>query len=73
MLFANQPFTYIFISEILDCASVAALAALSHFKHPDVTVSGDEIKIHTENERDPIPIVLHHHPVCVSFAIYENG
>lgn len=58
---------------LIDCASVAALAALAHFKRPDVTTNGDEITIHTFNERDPIPIVLHHHPVCISYAIYENG
>lgn len=46
---------------------------MAHFKRSDVTIAGDEIKIHSYNERDPIPIVLHHHPVCVSFAIYENG
>lgn len=59
--------------EYLDCASIAALAALAHFKRPDVTITGDEIQIHSDNERDPIPIVLHHYPVCVSYAIYENG
>lgn len=58
---------------LIDCASVAALAALAHFKRPDVTITGDEITIHSHNERDPIPIVLHHYPVCVSYAIYENG
>lgn len=58
---------------LIDCASVAALAALAHFKRPDVTITGDEIQIHSHNERDPIPIVLHHYPVCVSYAIYENG
>lgn len=57
----------------LDCASAAALAALAHFKRPDVTTSGDEVTVHTLNERDPIPIVLHHYPVCVTYAIYENG
>lgn len=56
-----------------DCGSVAALAALAHFRRPDVTTTGEEIKIHSHNERDPIPIVLHHYPVCVSYAIYENG
>ncbi|XP_031627984.1 exosome complex component RRP45 [Contarinia nasturtii] len=58
---------------LIDCASVAALASLAHFKRPDVTITGEEIQIHSHNERDPIPIVLHHHPVCVSYAIYENG
>lgn len=57
-----------------DCASVAALSALAHFKRPDVTTSGEEVVVHTHEERDPIPIVLHHYPVCVSFAIFgENG
>lgn len=50
------------------------MAALAHFKRPDVTTSGEEITIHSHNERDPIPIVLHHYPVCVSYAIFgENG
>lgn len=58
---------------IIDCASVAVLAALSHFKRPDVTTSGDEVIIHTIAEKDPIPMVLHHYPVCVSYAIFQNG
>lgn len=36
-------------------------------------MNGDEIQIHSPDEREPIPIVLQHHPVCVSYAIYENG
>lgn len=58
---------------LIDCASVAALAALAHFKRPDVTTNGDEITVHKHYERDPIPIVLHHHPVCVSYSVYANG
>lgn len=56
-----------------DCASIAALAAIAHFKRPDVTISGDDVIIHTYAEKDPIPIVLHHYPVCVSYAIFNNG
>lgn len=58
---------------IIDCASVAVLAALAHFRRPDVTTSGDEVIIHTAAQKDPIPIVLHHYPVCVSYAIFQNG
>lgn len=68
-----QKLNVISMLRFADCASVAALAALAHFKRPDVTTSGDEITVHTHTERDPIPIVLHHYPVCVSYAIYENG
>lgn len=58
---------------IIDCASMATLAALAHFKRPDVTTTGDEFIIHTHAERDPIPITIHHYPVCVSFAIFGDG
>lgn len=58
---------------IIDCASIAVLAALAHFKRPDVTTAGAKFIIHTFAEKDPIPIVLHHYPVCVSYALFKNG
>lgn len=58
---------------IIDCASIAVLTALAHFKRPDVTTAGHEVIIHTLTEKDPIPVVLHHYPVCVSYAIFRNG
>lgn len=58
---------------VIDCASVACLAALAHFKRPDVTLSGTNVLVHTFSEKDPIPLVLHHHPVCVSFALFNDG
>uniref|UniRef100_A0A0K8TM19 Exosome complex component RRP45 n=1 Tax=Tabanus bromius TaxID=304241 RepID=A0A0K8TM19_TABBR len=58
---------------IIDCASIAALTALLHFKRPDVTVEGEETIIHTHEERDPIPIVLHHYPISISFATFNDG
>lgn len=30
---------------VADCASVAGLAALAHFKRPDVTLQGDVIQV----------------------------
>lgn len=56
-----------------DCASIAALSALAHFRRPDVTWEGEEFIIHSSKEKDPIPIVIHHYPVCVSYAIFNNG
>ncbi|KAK0091255.1 hypothetical protein PV326_003510 [Microctonus aethiopoides] len=57
---------------LVDCASIATLAALSHFHRPDVTSTGDGIIIHPFNEKDPLPLTLFHHPVCVSFATFEK-
>lgn len=58
---------------VIDCASIAALTALAHFKRPDVSLNGEEVIIHTIYERDPIPIGINHFPICVSFGIFNKG
>lgn len=57
----------------IDCASVACLAALTHFRRPDVTLSGTNVVIHSFSEKEPISLVLHHYPVCASFALFNSG
>lgn len=47
---------------------------MAHFKRPDVTTTGDgEFIIHTPAEKDLIPIVLHHYPICVTYALFNDG
>ncbi|GFR65177.1 exosome complex component RRP45-like [Elysia marginata] len=58
---------------ILDCASIAAISALAHFRRPDVSVNGEEITIHTLEERNPVPLSLHHMPLLVSFTFFSQG
>ncbi|XP_071787486.1 exosome complex component RRP45-like [Asterias amurensis] len=58
---------------ILDCASVAAITALSHFRRPDVSVVGEAVTIHLPEDRDPVPLSVHHMPLCTTFAFYEQG
>ncbi|KAI8921046.1 hypothetical protein PhCBS80983_g04822 [Powellomyces hirtus] len=58
---------------IVDCACIAAVAALLHFRRPDVTVLGEAVTIHTVEERNPIPLSVHHIPICVTFAFFHNG
>lgn len=57
---------------VTECASIATLCSLAHFRRPDFTRSGDTVTIHTMSEKDPIPTVLYHYPVCSTFAIF-NG
>ncbi|KAJ2950415.1 hypothetical protein O0L34_g8657 [Tuta absoluta] len=57
---------------LIECASIATLTSLAHFKRPDVTRSGDNVIIHTLVEKDPIPTVLYHYPVCLTYAIFGN-
>ncbi|KAM7141317.1 exosome complex component RRP45 [Molossus nigricans] len=58
---------------IIDAASIAAIVALCHFRRPDVSVQGNEVTLYTPEERDPVPLSIHHMPVCVSFAFFQQG
>ncbi|KFP08106.1 Exosome complex component RRP45, partial [Calypte anna] len=54
-------------------AGMAGIAALCHFRRPEVSVQGDEVTVYTPEERDPVPLSIHHMPVCVSFAFFQQG
>ncbi|KAM9712151.1 LOW QUALITY PROTEIN: exosome complex component RRP45-like [Dama dama] len=58
---------------IIDAASIAAIVALCHFQRPDISVQGDEVTLYTLEERDPVPLSIHHMPICVSFAFFQQG
>ncbi|KAM9237709.1 exosome complex component RRP45 [Dugong dugon] len=58
---------------IIDAASIAAIVALCHFRRPDVSVQGDEVTLYTPEERDPVPLSIHHMPICVSSAFFQQG
>merc|ERR1712188_295937 len=58
---------------MIDCASIATITALMHFRRPDVSVVGDEIKIFSLEERPPVPLSIHHMPVSVTFALFSQG
>nr|XP_042716020.1 exosome complex component RRP45 [Chrysemys picta bellii] len=58
---------------IIDAASIAAIVALCHFHRPDVSVQGEEVTLYTPEERDPVPLSIHHMPICVSFAFFQQG
>nr|XP_002123693.1 exosome complex component RRP45 [Ciona intestinalis] len=58
---------------LLDCATIASMTSLKHFKRPDVSVVGQEVTIHKFEDKHPIPLTLHHVPFCVSFAFFQGG
>jgi len=55
---------------MLDCACLAGILALKHFRRPDVEVIGDEITVHAPTERAPIPLSIHHTPFCFTFGFF---
>ncbi|XP_045572243.1 exosome complex component RRP45 [Salmo salar] len=58
---------------LMDAASIAAIAALCHFRRPDVGIQGEEVTVYSTEERDPIPLSIYHMPICVSFSFFQQG
>ncbi|RNA07885.1 Exosome complex component RRP45, partial [Brachionus plicatilis] len=58
---------------ILDCANLAVICAVSHFRLPEVSVTGDQITIFSPEERNPIPLIIIHMPITLSFAFFDQG
>ncbi|KAI0781669.1 ribosomal protein S5 domain 2-like protein [Irpex lacteus] len=57
---------------LLDCACLAGIVALKHFRRPEVEVEGDEVIIHHPSERAPVPLSMHHTPYCFTFACFPD-
>lgn len=49
------------------------MAALQHFRRPDVSVDGERVTIHTVAERVPVPLSIMHNPICTTFSFCCNG
>ncbi|PIK38244.1 hypothetical protein BSL78_24921 [Apostichopus japonicus] len=62
-----------FDGNLLDCSSIAAIASLHHFRRPEVTVSGEQVTIHSLEDREPVALSIHHMPICVTFAFFQEG
>ncbi|KAI6859070.1 hypothetical protein KC343_g5829 [Hortaea werneckii] len=58
---------------LLDACCVALVAALLHYRRPDVEVKGEEVTVFDPRERDPVKLNLHHTPFCVTFSYFDSG
>lgn len=70
--------TYIHIlndaGNVCDCACIAAITALLHFKRPEVTVDGQgEIIVHSMQDKHPVGLSVHHIPICFTFCLFSDG
>jgi exosome complex component RRP45 len=54
-----------------DAVSLAVAAALLHFRRPDITVDGRRVIFHSTHERQPVPLGIHHLPLCVSVDFFD--
>ncbi|KAH0565596.1 hypothetical protein GP486_001011 [Trichoglossum hirsutum] len=58
---------------LVDASCIAVIAALQHFRRPDVSIEGEDVTVHTMEERVPVPLSLLHHPICVTFSFFLGG
>ncbi|EON64423.1 hypothetical protein W97_03654 [Coniosporium apollinis CBS 100218] len=58
---------------LVDAACIALVAALRHFRRPDVSVEGEKVTVYSIREREPVPLSLLHHPLCVTFSYFNGG
>lgn len=58
---------------LIDASCIAIMAALQHFRRPDVSVDGEKVTIHTMEERVPVALSILHQPICITFSIYHDG
>ena len=58
---------------LIDASCIAILAALRHFRRPDVSVEGEDVTVYTMAERVPVPLSIMHDPVCLTFSFFHGG
>lgn len=49
------------------------MAALRHFRRPEVSVAGEDVTVHTMAERVPVPLSIMHTPICLTFSFFHGG
>jgi len=52
---------------------MAGITGLRHFRRPEIEVIGDEVIIHSPEERAPMILSMSHTPICVTFALFEDS
>eukprot|EP01119_Soliformovum_irregulare_P018220 TRINITY_DN5540_c0_g1_i2.p1 TRINITY_DN5540_c0_g1~~TRINITY_DN5540_c0_g1_i2.p1 ORF type:complete len:465 (-),score=146.93 TRINITY_DN5540_c0_g1_i2:304-1530(-) len=58
---------------LIDCSSIATVTALLHFRRPFTNIIGDIVTVYSAEDREPVALSIHHVPVTVTFAFFEDG
>ncbi|SNX82355.1 probable RRP45 - Exosome complex exonuclease [Melanopsichium pennsylvanicum] len=57
----------------LDAAVLASMLSLRHFRRPDYSIeNGNQVRLYSVHERVPVPLAIHHTPLCVTFALFNQ-
>ncbi|TDG49705.1 hypothetical protein AWZ03_003943 [Drosophila navojoa] len=58
---------------LYDASTIAALAALMHFRRPEVSYAEEKIHTFSERERELMPLLFLHYPVSVTYCLYKSS
>lgn len=56
---------------LIDAACLGVMVALSHFKKPDISINGEDVVVHSYDERQPVPLSILHVPICITFSFFN--
>ncbi|KAK8601883.1 hypothetical protein V6N13_058447 [Hibiscus sabdariffa] len=60
---------------LVDAANIAALASLLTFRRPECSLGGEdgqEVIVHPPEIREPLPLMVHHLPIAITFGFFNN-
>ncbi|XP_058745493.1 exosome complex component RRP45A-like [Vicia villosa] len=63
------------VGNLVDAANIAALASLMTFRRPECSLGGDDgqqVVVHPPEVREPLPLIIHHLPIAVTFGFFSN-
>lgn len=58
---------------LIEVASISALAALAHFRRPEVGVEDGNVVIFSHEMRDPVRFSMLHFPFLIKFAFFKEA
>ena len=56
---------------LIEACSIGLIAALAHFRRPDVSLTNEKLIIHSVDEKIPIPLTMLHFPFCVQICLFS--
>lgn len=58
---------------LIETASISTLAALSHFRRPEVGVEDGNVIVYSHETREPVRLTMLHNPFLIKFAFFKGG
>lgn len=58
---------------LIEVASISSLAALAHFKRPEVSVEDGNVIVHAFEMREPVRFTMLHFPFLLKFAFFKGA